>query len=276
MSLIISSSLVVSIGSSDFNTNSPIIGWHTLATSGTITATTENINHPANNLSNPATHLYWQSDAASPSSDEVLEVSITSTELIDYIAIAAHNLGTAICPVTVQGSVGGSWVELVAEQLLASNAPAIFRFTPVSLAGIRLIIGPSQAAVPLVPQVAVLYTGALLLLQRRLYVGHTPIPYGRRVSVANQRSINGAFLGRIVTSETRESQVSLQNLTASWYRDYLDPFFQAAQTIPFFWAWRPGDYPGECGYAWLTDDPTVSNQSARGLMQSSFSMAGIV
>lgn len=275
MSLIISPSLVVSAGSDDFNTNSPIIGWQTLAISGTITATTEHVDHPASNLSNPATHLYWKSDAGSPSSDEVLEVAITTSDLIDYIAIAAHNLGSAICPVTVTGYIGGVWVELISERLLASDEPAIFRFTPVSLAGIRLIIGPSQAATPLVPQVAVLYTGALLLLQRRLYVGHTPITYGRRTSVVNPRSINGAFLGRVVLSEARESQVTLQNLTPSWYREYLDPFFQAAQEAPFFWAWRPGDYPAECGYAWLTDDPTVSNQSARGLMQASFSIAGI-
>jgi len=275
MSVILSPSLVVLEGASGFNSNNPIIGYETLATSGTITATTESAEHPAENLANPATHLYWQSDAGSPSSDEVVTVSIGTPDTVDYIAIAAHNLGSGICPVTVEGLIGGSWTELISERLLATDEPAIFRFTAVSLAGIRLVIGPSQASVPVAPKIAVLYTGALLMLQRRLYVGHTPINYGRRVNVTSQRSINGAFLGRIVLSESRESQVTLQNLTPSWYRDYLDPFFVSAQENPFFWAWRPGDYSSESGFAWLTEDPQVSNQSANGLMQASFSMSGI-
>lgn len=167
------------------------------------------------------------------------------------------------------------WFELVSERLLTTDGPIIFRWTPQSLFAVRLRIQPSAAAEPLTPQLAVLYVGLLLTLQRRVYVGHTPMPYGRSLQVANLLSISGAFLGRIVLGQTRKSSVNLQNITAAWYRAYMDPFLVAAQEIPFFFAWRPGIYPEEAGFAWLTGDPDASNQRTNGMMSVSFRMEGV-
>jgi hypothetical protein len=126
------------------------------------------------------------------------------------------------------------------------------------------------------PTAAVLYTGALLVLQRRIYVGHTPITMGRTSKITNARSESGNFLGRIVLNEMTETSVSIQNLTPDWYRSQLDPFIRASKETPFFFAWRPGDYANEVGYAWITDDPQPSNQRSNGMMQIDFQMRGIV
>jgi hypothetical protein len=56
----------------------------------------------------------------------------------------------------------------------------------------------------------------------------------------------------------------------------MDPFIIAAKEIPFFFAWRPGSYPTEAGYVWLTDDPEPANQLANGMMQISLNVEGVV
>jgi hypothetical protein len=94
--------------------------------------------------------------------------------------------------------------------------------------------------------------------------------------ITNARSESGNFLGRIVINEMTETSVSMQNLTPDWYRSQLDPFIRASKETPFFFAWRPGDYPNEVGYAWITDDPQPSNQRSNGMMQIDFQMRGIV
>jgi hypothetical protein len=156
--------------------------------------------------------------------------------------------------------------------LLPDDGPTIFRFDPTSLSEVRLRLRPGND----VPTIAVAYTGRLLILQRRLYVGHTPIKYGRTVKVTNGRSESGNFLGRIVLGEQVGTSVALKNLTPGWYRSYLDPFVIAAKESPFFFAWRPGSYPYEVGYAWLTGDPQPTNQLSNGMMSVNLQMSGVV
>jgi hypothetical protein len=276
--VVISSSLTVVAGVDGLNTNSPIIGYQNLVTSTNIAATTEDGDFPASNLANPATHLRWKSGAGSPSSDEYITVTLNTAEQVDYLGIAVHNFGTSLAAVSVEGTIeapGGSpdpWFELITPQLLPDDGPVIFRFNVQSLHSIRLRIQPSQVT----PYLAVLYVGELLVLQRRIYVGHTPVKFGRRLNVANHRSISGNFLGRIVLGETTGTTIALKNLTASWYRSYMDPFLIEAKEIPFFFAWRPGSYPNEVGYVWLTEDPEPANQLSNGMMQVSLNVEGVV
>jgi hypothetical protein len=280
MTGVIVSSSVVLTGADGINADNPLIGYQTVVAAGNVTATTQDADWPASNLANPSTFLKWKADPGSPVADEYLTVIPDSAEDIDYVGIAGHNFGSGQMPVSIEyldeTASPPDWVELISETLLPDDGPVLFRFTPQPFSQIRVRIQPSLAAVPVAPAVAaVLYVGKLLILQRRIYVGHTPIPYGRRLNVANHRSISGAFLGRIVLSETTETSVSLEALTPAWYREYFEPFLVAAKEIPFFFAWRPGAYPREVGFAWLTGDPQPANQMANGLMQVSFDMAGI-
>ena len=98
---------------------------------------------------------------------------------------------------------------------------------------------------------------------------------GRQSKVVNGRSEAGDFLGRIVLGEATQTQINLQNLTPAWLRTHLRPFIDAARETPFFFAWRPADYPREVGFAWLTDDPKPVNQLANGMMSASFDLMGI-
>jgi hypothetical protein len=277
--VIFSPSLVIAT-STDFNADSPIVGYQNVVTAANITATTENAAYPATNLANPATHLIWKAGAGSPSSDEYLTCITGTTEHLDYLGVAAHNFGTAQATLTVEGTdvAPGSpadWNVLAGPMLPADDGPIIFRWTPGSYYGIRLRI--SESATPgVVPFCAVMYVGELLMLQRRIYVGHQPIKFARKLNIANHRSVSGAFLGRIVLGQKNATSISLINLTPTWFRESMWPFLLAAQEIPFFFAWRPTTYPLECGYCWLTNDPTPNNTLANGMMAVSLDLEGVI
>ena len=276
--IVISRDLVVSAGDG-VNGDNPVIGYDNLVTTANLTATSANTDYPATNLANPSTYARWQAaDNGSPLSgvDEYLTVTISRTDPVDYVAIARHNFGTGQVPISIEidDGLGDSpgYHEAIPPVLLRDDSPVLFRFSPTILTGLRVRLQPGN----LVPTAAVLYVGKLLVVQRRLYVGHTPLKYGRSSRTLTGRSEAGHFLGRVILQETRESAVALQNLTPSWYRTYLDPFIEDSKENPFFFAWRPQSYPYETGFAWMTNDPKPSNQRSNGMMQIDLQMSGVV
>jgi hypothetical protein len=275
MGIVISSRLVLGgepPSNDEIDANNPLIGYRNLVTAGNITATTELAGFPALHLANPATHLRWQ--GATSAADQFITMVLNAGEDIDYLGIARHNLGSARIPVSIEtrAADGVTWIPIVAERMLAGDGPVIFRFTPQPASALRIRLQPGAGA----PTLAVVYAGKLLVLQRRIYVGHTPMPLGRTTRIVSAKSESGNFLGRIVLSESTATSVQLQNLMPAWYRSEFDPFVAAAKESPFFFAWRPGDYPGEVGYAWLTGEPKPSNQRPNGMMQVTLELGGIL
>lgn len=254
----------------DSGPNNPVIGWRNIVTVANLAADGEDADYPASNLANPSTALKW---VGADTADQYLTVTTGTSDPIDYLAVARHNFGSGVIPVTVQGKASGGdpYTDLVQETVLTDDLPVIFRFEPQALSHIRLKMEPDADE----PTAAVLYVGRLLVLPRRIYVGHTPLPLGRTTRVTSGRSEAGNYLGRIITGESRESAVSLQNLKPDWYRDEMDPFVAAAQETPFFWAWRPEKYPAETGFAWLNNEPRPSNSRPNGMMSVDLQMAGI-
>lgn len=253
------------------NADQPIIGWHNLVTASNVVATSASASHPASNLGNPATHLYWlaDDDVSPPDNDQCLTIMPDFAAEIDYVAIAGHNLGSAQVLVSVEGFIDAAWQKIVASSLLADDGPALFRFTPQVLPQVRLRLRIGNAD----PRIAVLYAGKLLIMQRGIYAGHTPITHGRKVDTVDAVSESGQFLGQIVTRETRQNAAKFRLLTPDWYRTNFDPFL--AQRKPFFVVWRPDTYPDEIGYCWLTNDPAPAPESPSNLIAVELRMRGI-
>lgn len=271
--IVISPSLVLSPPAPGYgNPNSPVILWDNRVTLNNVSATSASADYPASNLANPSTALRWQSLSTAV---QYLTVSLNSLDdPIDSVGIARHNFGSAGVGVRIEAEDvddPGVWVVISPEVMPADDAPLLFRFTPTSPSQIRVRLAPTGTA----PRAAVLYAGAALLLQRNIYVGHTPIHMGRSTNIQSGTSESGDFLGRVVLQESLSTGVSLQNLTPEWVRTYLLPFIRVAQERPFFFAWRPADYPLEVGYAWLTNDPQPSNQRPNGMMQVDLQMGGV-
>jgi len=262
MSVYISQALALTLAATTDN-DAGIIGYDNLVTITNVAATSEAVNYPATNLANPSTASFWRSAVTTTQ-----YVTVNATGTADYVGLARHNLTAAT--VSVEAYDGSNWNEVFAEQVLGSNAPAMLRFTSTAASGFRLKIQNATVA----PEIAILYVGELLELQRRIYVGHTPITYGRQTTVQSGRSESGNYLGRVILQERLSTSVQLENLTPNWYRETMEPFVIAAKSQPFFYSWRPTTYPEEVGFCWLTNDAVPVNQRANGMMSIGLDMGG--
>lgn len=266
--IVISNNLVLS--SLGDTIDNPLIGWKNLVTVGNTTATSELVDFPAANLANPSTFLKWKGDEIS--GVNFITFDIASIEQVDYIAVAGQNWGSAQIVVAVEGFIDGYWVNLVQEVILSDDSPALFRFTPQSLLAIRFVLDGGITF----PEAAVVYCGKLLILPRRIYVGHPVIKFNRSATLINGRSESGQFLGRIVLGENNNTSIQQKNISPLIFREDIEPWLKAAVEIPFFFAWRPMSYPLEVGYCWSTNDSQMTNQLSNGLIEYQIALQGLV
>ena len=258
----ISSSLVAN--QQAINTNAGKLCFRNIVVASNISATSQLSGFPATNLANPATAFGWEATTAV---DQTITILNPSTTSIDYVGIARHNLSQPGLEVSIRfdGVVAQDFTVVSDKQAL------LFLFTSASPSTIQIDIrGITNPA-----KIAVLYIGRSLDLQRNIYVGHTPVNYGRDRSTINGVSQSGEFLGEIILDQTQSTSISLQNLTPEWYRSELDAFFAAKPRNPAFWAWRPGDYPAEVGYCWVEGNPRPVNQRSNGMMSIDWNFRGI-
>lgn len=264
MSIVISDSLVLS-QQAQLNPNNGRLCWRNIITPGNLSATSEQALQPASNMTNPSTSFAWQAEDT-----DQQDIDIVITSQIDYIGIARHNLRT-VAEIRIQFLVGANYVTIFDWAQVPDRQAILYLINEASPEEVRISIRNN----PEPPRIAVLYAGLSTLMQRRIYVGHTPVTYGRRLTVVGGMSESGQYLGEVTRRESRFTNVNLQNLTPDWYREELDPFFAQRPRRPAFWAWRPDRYSAEVGYCWLAGDPTMSNQLANGFVQASFDLEAI-
>lgn len=263
MATVISSSLVLT--QQPDTSNAGRLCWQNLVNAGNIAASSQAAGYPITNAANPSTAYLWQATGTAQQ-----DIDVTFSQEVDYIGFARHNLVLG-SEVRIQVKFGSTYITIVDWTLVPQTQAPLFLFNLASPAGVRLSIRNNTVA----PRIAVLYCGLSTALQRNIYVGHTPITYGRHVETVGGYSESGQYLGEIVRREGRSTTVALQNLTASWYREELDPFFAARPRVPAFWAWRPSTYPGETAFAWIKGNPRPVNQRNNGMMSVSFDLEGI-
>lgn len=256
-----------SLDTGEFTADNPVIGYKNYVVSSGITATSEDTDHPATNVANTSTAEYWESLIDTV---QYLEFNITSTA-IDYVGIAAHNLSGMTYEIEYKVGAGGTWTAVDSPLVPQDNSAIMWYFTAITADYWRIKITPVSGTYP---KIGVVYIGSATRLQRRIYVDHTPITYGRQTNVVHGMSERGDYLGRIVKSRSLSSTVQQENVTASYYRTTIEPFVKHADvdSKPYFFAWRPSSYPVECGYCWNTENIVPSNQRSNGMMEFSIKM----
>jgi hypothetical protein len=270
MSIIFSDSLVASVVDPLVTLNSPIFGYQSFVTAAGVTSGNAATGYPVTNVANVSTASFWR---ANDTTEQYVTAIINPAQTIDYVGVARHNFSTAGVAVSVetQEGLGDPWVEVISASIPANNNALIFRFEEQTAYGVRLKLAAGSVA----PEISVFFAGKLLVSTQRIYVGHSPITLNRRVEVVSGMSESGNYLGRIITGSNLTTSVSLTHLEPDWYRSNFDPFVVAAQNTPFFFSWRPIQYPDETAFAWLTNDPQPSNMMPNGMMQVSLEMSGV-
>ena len=199
-----------------------------------------------------------------------------SYRIVNSFGICAHK-GIVGKQMTFSLRKDGVFVKLMGPFIVTSEKPIFKVFDDVECdAAFLTFTNPAGDDFDI--EIGVIMVGKSVALPRNIYVGHTPITYGRRPISRFVTSDNGNFLGQSSLSVMLESSVTMDNVPPDYYRDILYPYFQLpAETKPFFWAWRPQTYPNETGYAWIPDGRiNPRNSKANGFMSISFSMQGYV
>ncbi len=254
---------------SELSADNAVIGWRNVVTTTGLVADEALGDYPSVNLANPATHLLWKAETLAT---QYLTIVPATVESNDYVAIAGHNFGSGQVTVSVEGYIDSSWDEIFEETLLPNDDAVLLRYVADDYEQIRIKLQPDAV----IPQAAVVYCGKLLVMERGIYAGHTPLSHARRSRVVTGRSESGNFLGRIVINEYRESAAKFRHLDPAWYRSYLDPFLSDGKDRPFFFAWRPSSYPQEAGYAWLTNDPMPTPDDQSHLIEVELAMQAVL
>ena len=248
----------------ELNNNAGIIGYLNVANVDTISATSSTAENPITNIVNPATAFRWE---ASSVATQTITINVSGQE-VDYIGIARHNLNQIGLTVTIKYD----GVTVVSGINVSDNQAILYLQNVAAPDAVQIIISGATVA----PSIAVLYVGKSIRLERNIYVGHTPITYGRNRTTINGVSENGQYLGEIVVRETNKTSVSLSNLTPDWYRNTLDPYFALSPRVPCFWAWRPTTYASEVGFCWIEGEPQMSNQLSNGMVSANWTFKGLV
>lgn len=250
--------------------DNPRIGYDSLVTAGSLSSDEENSDFPISNLENDASYPPWKGETTGA---QTITLSLSGAQAVDYIGLARHNFGTAGITYTLQhsNSSGGPWTNIV-NASPTDDRPILHQFTETTDQFFRLSLSGGSA----VPELAVWFIGQILVVERRIYVGHSPVTLSPQRRVSTGRSENGQFLGRIRRATTYRSRISLQNLDADWYRNNLDPFVQIVDNQAFFWAWRPDSFSDEVAYCWADEEPQPANQRSNGMMQWDLAVQGLV
>jgi hypothetical protein len=222
--------------------------------------------------------LHWRAAASSPLAQKYITISVNQVDPLDYLGVAVHNFGTAGIAVSAEGATGlvGSppapeWFELTPPALLANDEPLILRWAPQSLVALRLRMQPGSQP----PRAAVVYAGKLLVSPRGTHQDYVPINLARNTDTPIGVSENGHFLGSVTVSEGRASTFALKLLPPAWYRQNMDSFVQGARRRPFFFAWKPQEFPRDCGYCILASDVQPQRAFDTGTMAVELPMRGV-
>jgi len=259
--------------------NNPLVGWHNIVTGTNISSTTEQEGSPASNLATPMTYHRWY--GLNTVGYQYITVLNSPNEDLDYLAVAGHNFSTGGFAVSVEGALtinsdgDFDWETISPEVILPDDGPLLVRFTSAPYLAVRLaILGPGASDTD--PYAAVMYVGRLLVLPRRIYVGHAPMTLNTKTEALTGFSETGEFLGRVIRRQSTPGSIDMHNINPAFYRTYMKPWITAAQTLPFFFAWRPFTYSTEVAFCWGMDDGRVSNESSNGFMQLSLTLQGHV
>jgi len=286
MSIYISNSLYLGGGfGSDYNDNNPIIGYESILLPADFSATSPVSSRPAANMWTPDTASVWQGSGYSgilAAHEETIELNNSGNRIVNYLGIAKHNFGDGGYTYVFQYStdLGVTWADITTPKIVANNNAIFDYFDDVtySLFRIKLTKTDTEVAAPIIAHVKL---GRVLILQRRIYVGHKPATIAKKVKKITNGSENGQYLGQEIIRSYYTSECQQNNNTPEFVREKIKPFIDhingdvlivGSSPASFFFSWRPSDYPTEVVYGWTSDNIEPENERSNGMMKWGFSM----
>lgn len=225
--------------------NHPRVGWRRL--SGAVTTTNEAEGFEAINADNERTDSFWRPTAL-PSS---WIMSFGDTFPVSYCGIASHTLGSTGCTVEV-GRIGASFSFVtIAEATPTNDDPLFFLFPRQNRSSLRIRVSGGAD----MPLLGVVWFGDVTEWPRpAVYAPSVSFQRAKRSAFATNETEGGKFVGRRRIRQELRPAMEVEHLSESWITSEFDAFARHAETLPFFIADRPGDYPASVAFAWADSD----------------------
>ncbi len=200
------------------------------------------------------------------SGSKTVKFQLSTSALVDFVGIAAHNAGTQDGGVDIvvkyATTIGGALTTIETIQSIDNEAIMIL-FDAITVAEIAITFNASTAGLEL----GVIYAGKALQMQRPIYGGHSPINLSAKTTYQTPKSETGQFLGRTITREGLSTPYNWQYLTPTWYRSTFKPFVDSAKKYPFFIKWRP-DLFDTAAFGFTTADIKPQNMGGGSQLMS--------
>jgi len=243
------------------NENLPLnyarIGWDNTLINGTASASSDSVGSA--NMLTPSTYDKWR-----PTVDPSEATLVGTSQLCDYVGIAAHNFGSITVALVVSVSNGGPFTEIF-NSSVPNNLPLYIRFDAAIYDRVKIVVNSVTDA-----EVGVVYLGKELEMMRPNYAGYSPLTLSSKDVYDPQMSDGGQFLGKQIVRKGFATQAAFRHLQYDWYEEFFQPFVESAKTRPYFWAWNLLEHPNEIGYGWTNQNIVPSLMGIRDWLEVSF------
>jgi hypothetical protein len=171
-------------------------------------------------------------------SEAILQLNSYVAEAASCFAIAAHNLGSSACRITLEhdSNEDDTWTSL-GEVTPIDDSPIMFFFNEVTSRRWRLRLDRGVD-----PRIGVVRVSDPLVLTQGVYSGFTPARMNRTTELVGNMSRSGELLGRSKRRTNLAESFSWSHLTYDWVRANLDGVngvIQSLEADSAFIAWRP-------------------------------------
>lgn len=249
----------------------PVVGWRNLLLDGAVTFSSEEDENPHENAFDDIGTDYWRPE---DSGQQWLEVEFSGERSADYIAVSRHTMHGAGVSFRLQYWDGG-WVNAHSVVTPGNDDVVLVLFDTVSSTRFRFLLNGSGRA-----RIGDVRFGERLTFERGIFLGHVPEKLNRSNRLVGRRTEAGVPLPRSIIRQGVESEISVDNLSASFVFEHWEPFARHAETSNFVWAWNPAQYPEQVLWAWPTADgiaepSRVGGPQSRGLWQVSMPIKGV-
>lgn len=226
-------------------------------------ATSQSQGFPADAALRPDTGERWR-----PIGSGTWTVDLGAARAVDYVGVMGYMAGVTV---SVQSSPdGSSWTAFSDSASPANDGPVMFLDASRTARYWRVTVSSSA-------DIASVYVGEVLEMQRPFFGGNTPMPLARQTQLRSSMSRGGQFLGQDMVRTGYAGSMQWTNLKPAWYRSNVEPLVQHLRTRPAFVAWNIRDYPGDLVYAWSQDNiaPEQRAKTPGGLYDVTINWVGV-
>lgn len=256
----------------------PILLWENFATAENIVASSQDSNHPATDMANTSTVLYWKSLSLLA---QTITIDPLASEMgLNAVAFANHNFGSQGWKIKIEGLTsdpGAVLTEIFEETALGfeGDSPAILLFEKAFYIKLVVTLTPS-AGTTAAPECAVLSVGKVLRFPKGIPPGHTPVWMSGTKTTQDNLSQDGNYIGSVVLGSFAGSSLTLVDLDQGWYRTNLEPFRRLGKGTTFFLCEFPDLHSEDVGYCWITNDPKPVINRRTGEVDITFQFGAVV